>query len=94
MIVTRKKGGKRQEEEDETDGFVCSYEAYYNNVKGGKYIYRIQEMHNRYGPIVRISPSDLHVNDPVRKGPSRRKPAILTSVAHSYEIELLRCSLS
>ncbi|KAJ2981915.1 hypothetical protein NQ176_g1730 [Zarea fungicola] len=41
-----------------------NYEAYYNNWKGGKYIYQIQQMHDRYGPIIRISPSDLHVNDP------------------------------
>ncbi|KAF2690140.1 cytochrome P450 [Lentithecium fluviatile CBS 122367] len=40
------------------------YEAYYNNWLGGKYLYRIQEMHDQYGPIVRISPSDLHVGDP------------------------------
>ncbi|KAL4864218.1 hypothetical protein BDV12DRAFT_205862 [Aspergillus spectabilis] len=40
------------------------YEAYYNNWLGGKYLYKIQEMHDRYGPIVRISPWDLHVGDP------------------------------
>ncbi|GIJ86405.1 hypothetical protein Asppvi_005293 [Aspergillus pseudoviridinutans] len=40
------------------------YEAYYNNWLGGKYIYKIQELHDKYGPIVRISPSDLHVGDP------------------------------
>lgn len=42
-----------------------SYEAYYNNWLGGKYIWKIDEMHKKYGPIVRISPSDLHVGDPV-----------------------------
>ncbi|KAI3325976.1 cytochrome P450 [Xylariaceae sp. AK1471] len=40
------------------------YEIYYNNWLGGKYIYRINEMHEQYGPIVRISLCDLHVGDP------------------------------
>ncbi|KAL4993160.1 cytochrome P450 [Aspergillus recurvatus] len=40
------------------------YEVYYNNWLGGKYIWKIQEMHDKYGPIVRISPTDLHVGDP------------------------------
>lgn len=41
------------------------YEAYYNIWLGGKYIFKINELHEKYGPIVRISPSDLHVGDPV-----------------------------
>ncbi|KAI1110471.1 cytochrome P450 [Nemania sp. NC0429] len=40
------------------------YEMYYNNWLGGKYIYKIGELHQQYGPIVRISPCDLHVGDP------------------------------
>ncbi|KAH6635855.1 cytochrome P450 [Chaetomium tenue] len=40
------------------------YEAYYNNWLGGKYIWKIDELHKEYGPIVRISPRDLHVGDP------------------------------
>uniref|UniRef100_A0A8H7N2W1 Cytochrome P450 n=1 Tax=Bionectria ochroleuca TaxID=29856 RepID=A0A8H7N2W1_BIOOC len=40
------------------------YEMYYNNWLGGKYIWKIQELHDQYGPIIRISPSDLHVGDP------------------------------
>ncbi|KAI0387436.1 cytochrome P450 [Hypomontagnella monticulosa] len=40
------------------------YEIYYNNWLGGKYIWKINDLHKQYGPIVRISPSDLHVGDP------------------------------
>ncbi|KAL5360631.1 cytochrome P450 [Aspergillus floccosus] len=40
------------------------YEIYYNNWLGGKYLWKIQEMHDKYGPIVRISPTDLHIGDP------------------------------
>ncbi|KAK4222656.1 putative cytochrome P450 E-class, group I [Podospora fimiseda] len=40
------------------------YEAYYDIIKNGQYIFRIAEMHKKYGPIVRISPYELHINDP------------------------------
>ncbi|KAK7937318.1 cytochrome P450 [Apiospora aurea] len=40
------------------------YEAYYDLVLGGQYTFRIAEMHKKYGPIIRISPYELHVSDP------------------------------
>ncbi|PHH81612.1 hypothetical protein CDD82_362 [Ophiocordyceps australis] len=40
------------------------YEAYYDLIQKGQYTFRIAEMHKTYGPIVRISPSELHVIDP------------------------------
>ncbi|KAM7208561.1 putative cytochrome P450 E-class, group I [Naviculisporaceae sp. PSN 640] len=40
------------------------YEAYYDIVKDGQYTFRIAEMHRRYGPIIRISPYELHISDP------------------------------
>ncbi|KAI0025425.1 cytochrome P450 [Xylariomycetidae sp. FL0641] len=40
------------------------YEAYYDVVLGGKYTSRIAELHKTYGPIIRISPFELHVIDP------------------------------
>ncbi|KAK8091583.1 cytochrome P450 [Apiospora hydei] len=40
------------------------YEAYYDLVLGGQYTFRIAEMHKQYGPIIRISPYELHVSDP------------------------------
>ncbi|KAK8046184.1 cytochrome P450 [Apiospora saccharicola] len=39
------------------------YEAYYDVVKDGQYVFKIAELHKRYGPIIRISPHELHVND-------------------------------
>ncbi|OQE05163.1 hypothetical protein PENVUL_c026G07851 [Penicillium vulpinum] len=40
------------------------YEFYYDSFLGGQYTFRIAGMHRKYGPIVRISPFELHVDDP------------------------------
>ncbi|KAI2618578.1 putative cytochrome P450 [Hypomontagnella submonticulosa] len=40
------------------------YEFYHDGIKGGKFIFKIKDMHDKYGPIVRISPDELHCNDP------------------------------
>ena len=40
------------------------YEYYYDVVTYGKYFCNIMEMHKKYGPIVRISPHEVHISDP------------------------------
>ncbi|KAH6693344.1 putative cytochrome P450 [Leptodontidium sp. MPI-SDFR-AT-0119] len=40
------------------------YEFYYDVIKTGTYMAEIKKMHEKYGPIIRISPHELHVNDP------------------------------
>ncbi|KAI9843443.1 MAG: hypothetical protein M1838_002619 [Thelocarpon superellum] len=40
------------------------YEFYYDVVLRGRYTWRIGELHQQYGPIVRINPYELHINDP------------------------------
>lgn len=54
------------------------YEFYYDIVLGGQYTFKIIDMHEKYGPIVRINPWEVHVGDPdffseVYAGPSRRR---------------------
>ncbi|KAF8857866.1 cytochrome P450, variant [Acephala macrosclerotiorum] len=39
------------------------YEFYYDVVLGGKFIFQIQELHKQYGPIVRITPFEVHIED-------------------------------
>ncbi|KAI0406754.1 trichodiene oxygenase [Xylaria palmicola] len=39
------------------------YEAYFDVVLGGQYTSKIAELHVKYGPIIRISPHELHVID-------------------------------
>ncbi|KAK8087643.1 hypothetical protein PG997_002604 [Apiospora hydei] len=40
------------------------YEAYYDVLQNGKYTLKIAQLHKQYGPIIRISPYELHVIDP------------------------------
>ncbi|KAI0909120.1 cytochrome P450 [Ustulina deusta] len=39
------------------------YEDYYDLYQSGKYAFKISELHKQCGPITRISPYELHVND-------------------------------
>lgn len=40
------------------------YELYYDVIKKGKYLFEIEKMHDKYGPIVRINPYELSIRDP------------------------------
>ncbi|CAI7646069.1 unnamed protein product [Penicillium glandicola] len=40
------------------------YEFYHDVVKRGNYVYKIEEMHQKYGPIIRINPHEIVINDP------------------------------
>ncbi|KAE8138621.1 cytochrome P450 [Aspergillus pseudotamarii] len=40
------------------------YEWYYDLFLGGRYLFEIERMHERYGPIVRINPREIHISDP------------------------------
>nr|QTX15957.1 cytochrome P450 monooxygenase [Aspergillus westerdijkiae]QTX15966.1 cytochrome P450 monooxygenase [Aspergillus westerdijkiae]QTX15971.1 cytochrome P450 monooxygenase [Aspergillus westerdijkiae] len=40
------------------------YELYYDIILHGRYTFKIAELHKEYGPIIRISPGEVHINDP------------------------------
>jgi cytochrome P450 len=40
------------------------YEFYYDVCLHGKFTSHIQDLHKQYGPIIRITPSELHIDDP------------------------------
>ncbi|KAH8696455.1 benzoate 4-monooxygenase cytochrome P450 [Talaromyces proteolyticus] len=39
-------------------------EFYYDVILGGKFCWELERMHQRYGPIVRINPRQVHIIDP------------------------------
>ncbi|KAI1812199.1 putative cytochrome P450 [Poronia punctata] len=41
------------------------YEAYYDAWLYGQFTFQVQKLHEVYGPIVRITPDELHCNDPL-----------------------------
>ncbi|KIW06951.1 uncharacterized protein PV09_02612 [Verruconis gallopava] len=40
------------------------YNAYYDLVVGGQFVHVVEELHRIYGPVVRVRPDVLAVNDP------------------------------
>lgn len=40
------------------------YEYYHDIIRYGKYIWKVKQFHEQYGPIVRISPYEVHLDDP------------------------------
>ncbi|KAF2008686.1 cytochrome P450 [Aaosphaeria arxii CBS 175.79] len=40
------------------------YEFYHDYWRGGKYIFEIEKMHKKYGPIIRVNPDELAIHDP------------------------------
>ncbi|KAF2458298.1 cytochrome P450 [Lineolata rhizophorae] len=40
------------------------YEFYYDVIQTGMYWEQVGKMHEEYGPIIRISPWEIHINDP------------------------------
>ncbi|KAE8336194.1 hypothetical protein BDV24DRAFT_142415 [Aspergillus arachidicola] len=60
------------------------YEFYYDGVKGGKFIWEMQRMHDQYGPIVRINPRELHIKDPYYFDP------IYTSKGQAKDLYIVR----
>lgn len=54
------------------------YEFYYDVLLGGQYTFKILDLHRRYGPIIRINPSEVHIADKtffhtLYTGPSHRR---------------------
>ncbi|EXJ64290.1 hypothetical protein A1O7_00626 [Cladophialophora yegresii CBS 114405] len=39
------------------------YEFYYDVVLGGQYIWKIRTLHEQYGPLLRINPEEVHIDD-------------------------------
>lgn len=40
------------------------HETAYDVFKGHQYVWKIKEMHKKYGPVIRTNPDDIHIHDP------------------------------
>lgn len=54
------------------------YEMYHDVIRGGQFMFEIERMHAKYGPIVRINPFELHIKDPdfytmLYAGPTKKR---------------------
>ncbi|KAK2604086.1 hypothetical protein N8I77_007044 [Diaporthe amygdali] len=61
------------------------YEGYYDVILNGKYTFKIAQMHHQYGPIVRISPYELHINDSAYYEKLYRQDGQWNKYAWSYD---------
>ncbi|RAH72013.1 cytochrome P450 [Aspergillus aculeatinus CBS 121060] len=39
------------------------YEFYFDAIQPGQYVFKIQELHKQYGPIIQVTPDEIHIND-------------------------------
>ncbi|KAL3481678.1 cytochrome P450 [Aspergillus californicus] len=39
------------------------YEFYYDAIQPGQYVFKIRDLHRQYGPIIRVTPDEIHIND-------------------------------
>jgi hypothetical protein len=69
------------------------YETYFQIIKGGTFTWHINDLHNQYGPVVRISPCEVHIKDPdyyntVYAGPGkhRNKDSLLSCIRYPKSI--------
>lgn len=40
------------------------YEFYYDVLCDGKFTFQMEKMHKKYGPIIRVTPHEVHISDP------------------------------
>ncbi|KAI5242310.1 hypothetical protein E4T42_07730 [Aureobasidium subglaciale] len=40
------------------------YEYYYDCHQRGQYVFKLEQLHKQYGPIIRINPEEIHISDP------------------------------
>ncbi|KAF2231043.1 putative cytochrome P450 [Viridothelium virens] len=47
-----------------TDWYEVYFDLFANGGEGGQFTWHIKRLHEQYGPIVRITPQELHIDDP------------------------------
>ncbi|KAJ5151304.1 uncharacterized protein N7482_010556 [Penicillium canariense] len=74
------------------------YEIYFQIIKGGTFTWHINDLHDKYGPVVRITPWEIHIKDPeyyntVYAGPGkhRNKDPFFSFIGYPKSIFSLSC---
>ncbi|PYI03256.1 cytochrome P450 [Aspergillus sclerotiicarbonarius CBS 121057] len=65
------------------------YEFYFDAIQSGRYIFKIQELHQQYGPIIRVTPDEIHIND-VGYLDTVYAPSMARRDKYSYQLKSLR----
>ncbi|KAE8143633.1 cytochrome P450 [Aspergillus pseudotamarii] len=65
------------------------YEFYYDAVQPGQYVFKIQELHKQYGPIIRVTPDEIHIND-VGYLDTTYAPSMTRLDKYDYQLRTLR----
>ncbi|KAL2818345.1 cytochrome P450 [Aspergillus granulosus] len=65
------------------------YEFYFDAILPGQYIFKIQELHKQYGPIIRITPDEVHIND-VGFLDTVYAPSMVRRDKYAYQLRSLR----
>ena len=40
------------------------YQFYYDVLRGGEFSFKLQGLHAKYGPVIRVNPDEVYKNDP------------------------------
>ncbi|KUJ11582.1 cytochrome P450 [Mollisia scopiformis] len=67
------------------------YEFYFDVIHQGRYVFQIQELHKKYGPIIRVTPDEIHVND-VGFLDTVYAPSMSYRDKYEYQLRTLRVS--
>ncbi|TVY84521.1 Cytochrome P450 monooxygenase sdnE [Lachnellula suecica] len=65
------------------------YECYWDLFQESRFVFHIQELHKQYGPIIRITPDEIHVND-VGFLDSVYAPSMSRRDKYPYQLKTLR----
>ncbi|KAL9622283.1 MAG: hypothetical protein Q9160_003294 [Pyrenula sp. 1 TL-2023] len=65
------------------------YEFYFDGIKQGRFVLHIQDLHKQYGPIVRVTPDEIHIND-VGFLDTVYAPSTLRRDKYEYQLRTLR----
>ncbi|KAI9041023.1 putative Cytochrome P450 [Aspergillus affinis] len=65
------------------------YEFYYDAIQPGHYVFKIQELHRQYGPIIRVTPDEIHISD-VGFLDTVYAPSMMRRCKYAYQLRSLR----